>query len=165
MEQNNLTSTFSLLKTRLRIIATSILGNDDDAQDALQEAFYKLWKRHSDIKSRHEAEKLSVTAVKNASIDMLRHRMSHPADRIEDNTAIADEQSETEREELFKRVSTIIEMQLSERQRDIIMMRDMQEMSFQEIARRLDMSEENVRMTLSRARKIVRNIYQSINHD
>lgn len=39
MEQNNLTSAFSLLKTRLRIIATSILGNDDDAQDALQEAF------------------------------------------------------------------------------------------------------------------------------
>lgn len=165
MEQNNLTSTFSLLKTRLHIIATSILGNDDDAQDALQEAFYKLWKRHSDIKSRQEAEKLSVTAVKNTSIDMLRHRISHPTEQIEYRTAIADEQFETEREELFKRVSTIIETQLSERQRDIIMMRDMQEMSFQEIARRLDMSEENVRMTLSRARKIVRNIYQSTNHD
>lgn len=165
MEQNNLTSTFSLLKTRLRVIATSILGNDDDAQDALQEAFYKLWKRHSDVKSRQEAEKLSVTAVKNASIDMLRHRLAHPVEQIEDRTAIADEQGEPEREELFKRVSTIIEMQLSERQRDIIMMRDMQEMSFQEIARRLDMSEENVRMTLSRARKIVRTIYQNINHD
>lgn len=167
MEQNHLASTFNLLRTRLRIIATSILGNDDDAQDAIQDAFYKLWKGHSDLASRSEAERLSVTAVKNASIDLLRRRTTSRADQIDDNIAeeVSEEASEPEREEVFKRVKTIIDMQLSERQRTVLMMRDMEDLSFREIAERLNMSEENVRMTLSRTRKIVRNIYQNMNYD
>lgn len=166
MEQNNLTSAFSLLKTRLRIIATSILGNDDDAQDALQEAFYKLWRRHSDIDSPQEAARLSVTAVKNASIDMLRHRASHMTEQINESSATVDAgEEDDERGEVLKRVTMIIEARLSERQRDILKMRDMEDMPFAEIARRMDMTEENVRMTLSRARKIVRTIYQNMNYD
>ncbi len=167
MEQNHLTSTFSMLRTRLRIIATSILGNDDDAQDAIQEAFYKLWRRHSDVASRPEAERLSVTAVKNASIDLLRHRNSSRADQIDETTAreTVDETPESDREELFKRVKTIIDLQLTERQRTVLTMRDMEDLSFKEIAERLGTSEENARMTLSRARKIVRTIYQNMNYD
>ena len=167
MEPNNLTSTFSLLRTRLRMIATSILGNDDDAQDALQDAFYKLWKRHHDIDSSQEAEGLAVTAVKNASIDMLRHRAAHPTEQIVERAGTADDDSDSalEREELYKRVTTIIELRLSERQRDVVKMRDMQGLSFQEIADRLDMSAENVRMTLSRSRKIIRDIYRNMNYE
>lgn len=167
MEPNNLTSTFSLLRTRLRMIATSILGNDDDAQDALQDAFYKLWKRHHDIDSCQEAEGLAVTAVKNASIDMLRHRVAHPTEQIVERADTADDDSDSalEREELYKRVTTIIELRLSERQRDVVKMRDMQGLSFQEIADRLDMSAENVRMTLSRSRKIIRDIYRNMNYE
>ena len=164
MEPNNLTSTFSLLRTRLRMIATSILGNDDDAQDALQDAFYKLWKRHHDIDSSQEAEGLAVTAVKNASIDMLRHRRARQ-DLERADTADDDSDSALEREELYKRVTTIIELRLSERQRDVVKMRDMQGLSFQEIADRLDMSAENVRMTLSRSRKIIRDIYRNMNYE
>jgi len=165
MEQNNLTSTFNLLRTRLRIIATSILGNDDDAQDALQDAFYKLWRGHKEIASPADAERLSVTAVRNAAIDALRQRTAHPTEEIDNRITQSEEPSEADREELFKRIRTIIDVRLSERQRDIMMMRDMQGLSFKEIAGRLGMSEENVRMTLSRSRKIVRTIYQNMNYD
>lgn len=126
-----------------------------------------MWRRHSDIDSPQEAARLSVTAVKNASIDMLRHRASHTTEQINESSATVDagEEDEEERDEVLKRVTTIIEARLSEKQRDILKMRDMEDMPFAEIARRMDMTEENVRMTLSRARKIVRTIYQNMNYD
>lgn len=50
------------------------LPNREDADDALQEAFFRLWKHADRIDSREEAEALTVATVKNLCIDVLRKR-------------------------------------------------------------------------------------------
>ncbi|MDE7335203.1 MAG: sigma-70 family RNA polymerase sigma factor, partial [Muribaculaceae bacterium] len=43
MSQDILTSTFLRLRGRLRATARRVLADDSSADDALQEAFFKLW--------------------------------------------------------------------------------------------------------------------------
>ena len=45
MDPRQLTSTFMAMRQRLLASARQILGNDDDAVDALQDAFVGLWSR------------------------------------------------------------------------------------------------------------------------
>ena len=60
-----LLSAFNRLKRRLRDIAREISGNSDDADDALQEAFARLWERRKAIISEDEASALMTTTVRN----------------------------------------------------------------------------------------------------
>ncbi|MDE7335204.1 MAG: sigma-70 family RNA polymerase sigma factor, partial [Muribaculaceae bacterium] len=109
-----------------------------------------------------QAEGLTVVAVRNSCIDQLRRnsrRAECPIDPVAEEVADTDPQSD--RAELYESVRAIINGQLSERERQVITMRDTQGYSFAEIAAELNITETNARMILSRARKAVREIYLS----
>lgn len=74
-----------------------------------------------------------------------------------------DDAKEQDMRERFDAVKRIVEMQLSDTQRRVLWMRDYEGYSFAEIAAAVDMTEENVRQTLSRARKQIRETYKNIN--
>lgn len=159
-----LTSSFSALKCRLQRLAIGILGDSNDADDALQDAFCKLWARRENIKSRQEAEALSVTAVHNVCIDTLRRHSHSPTVSIDENRdtityPVDDTESYASREELFAEVDKIITRQLTEQQQAILRMRDVECMSYEAIAESLNMQPTAVRMALSRIRKTIREIY------
>lgn len=162
MSQDILTTTFLRLRGRLLASARRLLADDSAAEDALQEAFFKLWERRRSIESRAEAEGLTVVAVRNSCIDQLR-RSSRRAECPIDPTAeaVAETDPESDRAELYESVRAIINGQLNERERQVITMRDTQGYSFAEIAGELKITETNARMILSRARKTVREIYLS----
>lgn len=70
---------------------------------------------------------------------------------------------EQEVQEIFDEVKRIIELQLTETQRQVLWMRDYEGYSFAEIADAMDITEENARQILSRARRIVRETYKRLN--
>lgn len=74
MSKETLTSTFTDLRKNFLRLAMRFLPNREDADDALQEAFFRLWKHADRIDSREEAEALTVATVKNLCIDVLRKR-------------------------------------------------------------------------------------------
>ncbi|MCI7424341.1 MAG: sigma-70 region 4 domain-containing protein, partial [Prevotella sp.] len=74
-----------------------------------------------------------------------------------------DDAKEQDMRERFDAVKRIVETQLSDTQRRVLWMRDYEGYSFAEIAAAVDMTEENVRQTLSRARKQIRETYKNIN--
>ncbi len=76
-DKNVLVDTFSNLRSRFKRIALKILNGEEDAEDALQDAFCKLWKHSDKIKSASEAEALITVAVKNASIDSWRKQQHY----------------------------------------------------------------------------------------
>jgi DNA-directed RNA polymerase specialized sigma24 family protein len=45
MTEDNITSRFVALRQRLRLTAKRLLGTSEDADDALQDFFVKLWSR------------------------------------------------------------------------------------------------------------------------
>ena len=142
-------------------LAERITGNRDDAADAVQDAFVKLWQQRGNYKDARHAQGAGMMTVRTTSIDMAR-RNRHQADIPIDQAAeTAEDLSDNDRSLAYRQVLKIIDSDLSHKQRLIIDMREMQGMEFDDIAKQLNMTAANVRVELSRARKRVREIYQS----
>ncbi len=159
-----LPTAFERLGRKLRGMARGLLGNADDADDALQEAFCRLWPRRSSIRSEEEAARLLTVTVKNLSIDVLRRRQTSdwvPLD--EERDAVPDEEATMleSREEQYRRISTLVEQKLTPLQRDILNRREILGQDYEEIARDLQMQQPALRTQLSRARKIIRECYKN----
>lgn len=106
-----------------------------------------------------------MMTVRTTSIDMAR-RNSHRADvPVEQAAYITEETTDDERSLAYQQVRYIIDNELTPKQRTIIDLREIEELGFDDIANRLDMTAANVRVELSRARKRVREIYQSRRND
>ena len=99
--------------------------------------------------------------VRTTSIDMARHN-SHQTDvSLDQVTDTVEEVNDNDRSLAYNQVRRIIDNDLSHNQRLIIDLREMEGMEFDDIAKRMNMTPANVRVELSRARKRVREIYQS----
>lgn len=166
MDNDKIAIAFVGIRQRLMKIAGRILGNDEDAEDTVQEAFCRLWQRRESFDSLSEVEGVGMVAVRNLCIDSKRHRMVTSEVGFDENRAIAeavenDSYSELERKEAFEELNVIMERELSDVQLAIVRMREYEERSYDEIAGILGMQPTAVRMQLSRARKLVREIYRN----
>lgn len=159
---------FRRLGTRLKRMAERLSGSPDDADDALQEAFCRLWPKADSISSENEAAALLTTAVRNISIDITRHQRRFISEaRTEDVPELADtgvEDSEA-REEMFRSVERIIVAHLSPLSSEILHRKEVKGESCEEIAAALSMQSAAVRMHLSRARKTIRECYKNKCHE
>lgn len=163
MTEDILTATFTTLQRRFSRLAHGILNKDEDVEDALQEAFCRLWPKRERIRSRQEAEALVTTTVKHISIDLLRRnqvRQPLPLDEERDAPLDFGADETEEQEERFRQVERLIEQELTETQRAILQRKEYDGLSLNEIAAELRMQPAAVRMQLSRARKLIRTLYQ-----
>ncbi|MDE6859538.1 MAG: sigma-70 family RNA polymerase sigma factor [Duncaniella sp.] len=162
MKQSILASTFISIRQRLHAMAAGIVGNDDEADDVLHDAFCRLWTRHPDVTDEVAAMKLSYTAVKNSAIDSFRRSQAHPHVQIDTSTTdMVDEADEkTDGEATYSAVLRLSERVLNPRQLSVFRLHDIEGLTFGEVAEELGMSPEYVRVTLSRSRKIIRDIYR-----
>lgn len=163
MSEETLISTFTRLRKRLLHLATSYLHSSYDADDVLQEAFCRLWPRADSMETEQSVEAMAVTTVRNLSIDEWRKRSR--TDEVEfdaerDTRLSTSPMEEMERQEQFAILEQLIENQLSPVQRQILRLREYEELEMDEIAERVGMTPENVRVNLSRARKRIREVYQ-----
>ena len=164
-QPDRITSAFTTLREQMLSLAERITGNRDDAADAVQDAFVKLWQHPERYQTTSHVQGAGMTAVRNLSIDMARRKGRHADVPIEQMTDTADEPTETEPSTAYGQVRRIIDNELSARQRTIIDLREMKGLEFEDIATRLDMTTASVRVELSRARKKVREIYRNRKED
>lgn len=162
MKEDLLTSVYRRCKERLRLTARRYVG-DDEADDALQEAFCRLWKRKDDLISDSEAEGLTVTVLRNVCIDTLRRQAVRRHDTIDEGRALDvaadDPQRNEDLADLYSEVSTLIDGALSVRDRRVLYLRDRDGWEFEDIAAETGLSEANIRLIVSRARKTIRQLY------
>ena len=164
-QPDRITSAFTTLREQMLSLAERITGNRDDAADAVQDAFVKLWQHPERYQTTSHVQGAGMTAVRNLSIDMAR-RNSRQADMsIEQMTDAIEEPAENESTAAYRQVRRIIDNELTSRQRTIIDLREMEGLEFEDIAARLNMTAANVRVELSRARKKVREIYRNRKED
>ncbi|MDE5983043.1 MAG: sigma-70 family RNA polymerase sigma factor [Duncaniella sp.] len=155
-----LTSVFTRLRPRLHSTARRLLESDDDADDAVQEAFCRLWQRRDRLSGESEAEGVSVTTVRNICIDSLRQRQSRPTDQLDESSDRPDDTGTSPPlQELVEEVNTLISASLSARDREILIHRECDGWEFDEIAEHYGMTEASVRVAISRARRTVRQCY------
>lgn len=161
MSEEQLVSTFTTLRRKFLHLALRLLPHDEEAEDALQDAFCRLWPRRDHINSNAEAEALTTTTIRNICIDRLRKKELETVPIDEERDKIEAGHDEAEREELIKDVEKIIRTELTPLQQQIIEEREYKGRDIEEIAKRLDMQPTAVRMQLSRARKKIREIYKT----
>lgn len=164
-EKNVLVETFSNLRNRFKHIALKILNEEEDAEDALQDAFCKLWTHCDKVGTESEAEALITVAVRNASIDSWRKQQHYQNVELNQNirsdTAYTTDNS-LETREKYHLVEMIIKRRLTPLQQEILKRRDFDGEEYEHIAKSLNMQQAAVRVQLSRARKTIREIYQKM---
>lgn len=159
-QPDRITSAFTTLREQMLSLAERITGNRDDAADAVQDAFVKLWMQRGHYDNARHARGAGLTTVRNTSIDLVRRYSHYREVPVEQAAAIEVTEAHNEREQAYLQVRAIIDKELSANQRAIIDMREMQGMEFDDIAARLGMQPATVRVELSRARKRIREIYR-----
>lgn len=148
MAKDFLTEAFISLKDRWK------------AEDALQEAFCRLWGRKYKAASLKEAVGLLSKTGRNIQIDEYR-KYSRGKTVSLDGIVVEDEgASLDETESLFRKVEASVEKELSETQKEIIKMHEYGGITFEDIADELGMTPVAVRMQASRARKLLRDKFR-----
>ncbi len=151
------------LSQRLFSLSLRITGNRDEARDVLQDVFLKLWTTRETLHEIKNIAAFATTITRNQSIDRLRLRnptldIDIAGHRIEQENEIPD----NENAEKLALISRTLKY-LSEIQQKVFTMRDMECLEFEQIAKETNMTEENVRVTLSRARKRIRELIEDRN--
>lgn len=62
------------LTPRLYSVAFSVLGNAEDAEDAVQDTFARLWEKRNELERMENAEGYFMTTLRHISLNMLRNR-------------------------------------------------------------------------------------------
>ena len=160
MSDKTIITVFTKLRRKFLNMAMAILPNEDDAADALQDAFCKLWPRRDTINDEGKAEALTGITVRNICIDKTRKRELCTVPLDEEHDTIDTETTYKEREERYNTVKAIIDNELTELQKTIVKLKEIEGLEIEEIAKRQTMTESAVRMNLSRARNKIRECYR-----
>jgi RNA polymerase sigma-70 factor (ECF subfamily) len=141
--------------------AFRILRNQEEAEDAVQEVFIRMWNMGKKIDGYSSIDALATKMIKNYSIDQLRKQkhLSRDKDAIQNNLTFPSHVEIMERIESYNIIQTIIS-RMPDLYRDIINLRDIEELSYEEIADRTGQNINALRVTLSRARALLRDEYK-----
>ena len=158
MKQDNLTYSFLHLREKLHRSAMRFLRNDEDARDALQDTFFKLW-QNGPVETDTEARNKLFTVLRNICIDRLRRPATVSITEAEtDGMTVQPDFTED-----MDRMESLLTAGLTDTQRHIYTLVARDGMEYEDIASALDMKVEAVRMNMSRARKKIKDNYQKLN--
>lgn len=147
--------------------AFRLLSSREEAEDAVQEVFVKLWKMRDRLLEYRSTEALAMTMTRNHCLDILRKRgRIYTEDLSNSDVDIASGNPEQifEKGEMYQIVIKIIE-DLPEKFRSVIQLKDIDGYDYEEISEKLKISVSNLRVNLSRGRKMVREQLKTINYE
>ena len=165
MDANDFKRRFLPYHQKLYRVAFRLMGNAQDAEDMVQETYLKLWKRREELPPDiGNIEAYCVTLTKNLCYDALRAAHIEEEERTPEELNIAQDSDlfrEVAARDEVNQVKRIIET-LPRQQRQVILMRDVNDCSMQEIEQATGLSAINIRVLLSRTRKKIREQFNII---
>ena len=158
MNQKEFLETVLPFKDKVFRLAKRLLVSSDEAEDATQELYFKLWKNKSKIEGYDNVEAYAMMMTKNYCLDQLKSKRASNMTLVHSN--YTDEASSTlETNVEFKDSASIIKRMMNdlpEKQRTIIQLREVEKYEYQEIGKIMNMEPTAIRVALSRARKTLR---------
>ena len=166
-----------LVRKYERLVTTcaySVVGNQDDVMDVSQEVFLKVYRSIGTFKGDSEFSTWLYRIAKNTALDFVRKRKQttvsiDTSGEEGDGFDIADENesSSPEKNALKKERAKILHeaiAKLSEEHREVIILRDLNDYSYDAIAESLGIEPGTVKSRLSRARESLRKILLKENY-
>ena len=152
------------LKNELYRLALRITLNPADAEDVVQETMMKVWNRRQQWEQIESMEAFCLTICRNLSLDKTR-KMSHQDQSLDsgehdapDYSYAANPEEQAIGQDRVRLVRQLINS-LPEKQRTVMQLRDFEGKSYKEIAAILNISEEQVKVNIFRARQTVKQKY------
>lgn len=154
-------------------IASHMLSNADDAMDASQEVFIRVYRSLSSFRGDSKFSTWLYRVANNVCLDILRKRNYRVVSLDGEITAEDGEKQAMEIPDAFD-VEAVVEKaefgalvqkainMLPEQHRAILVMRDMQDLSYTEISETLKLPEGTVKSRINRARTSLREIFLSL---
>lgn len=147
---------------KLFALAFRMLSNRQEAEDVVQDVFMKMWMMGNKLDEYNDLCALAVTMTRNNCLDMLR-KWKHidngtdgsltmdldPAPSPYDQMVTAENES----------ILDLIIEELPPLYRDLVKLREINGLSYEEIAVKNDVNINTLRVTLSRARKMIKEAY------
>ena len=155
------------LKNRLYRLALRITAHTGESEDIVQETIIKAWNHRNEFETSLAVEAFCITACRNMALDCIakNERQNIPLDNsIYDQVDNAATPFQTLSHEDRKEWVHKLFQHLPEKQRIIMQLRDIEGKPYKEIAKLLQISEEQVKVTLFRARQRIRNEFEKIDH-
>ena len=153
MRQNKFKTAILPIVDKLFRLALSITGNKEDAEDVVQDVLLHVWKKE-DWEKIENIEAYCFRSTRNRALDTI---------ALKDNQteALPDDFDYPEQENIAQRVEAQEQIELvekwleglPEKQQTIFRLREVEELSYKEIATILNITEEQVKITLFRLRR------------
>ena len=149
------------LKNKLFRLALRITLNNADAEDIVQETLIKVWKKRESWNEIESIEAFCYSICRNLALDRTRRadKFSESLDETRDTTAdtsySSNPEEQVQQSDRMKLVKELID-HLPEKQRSVIQLRDFEGKSYKEIADIMQMTDEQVKVTLFRARQTIK---------
>ena len=179
--ENLLAEMIDRYKPRLTAIAYSLLGNREDAEEAVSDTYMEAYRHFGDFRDLAEGDRIRLLVIytKNNAKDRLRKRRrkrtlstealttggedeNAPEWEIPDDSAIPE--NVVLNEERSRRIASYID-RLSDEQHDVILLRYYHNMSIRTIAQRLKISETAVNARLMRAKAALKKMMKEVEFD
>ena len=153
-----------MFQNRLYGLCLRIMGNEQDALDATQETFIKIYQNLPGYKSIASFSTWACRIATNTCLDMLRRRKSRAAVSMEameeEGMTFVSKTEESAEGEVMRSITSKELAQaidsLPEDQRMVIVLRDVQGLSYEEIAAMLNLNLNTVKSRISRGRMSLR---------
>ena len=147
------------LKNELFRLALRITLNRAEAEDIVQDTLIKVWNRREEWNAIDSIEAFSLTVCRNLSLDRIKKK-GNDNDSLEDVKAAEPLASSNPQDRMIQtdkvRLIRQIVDGLPEKQRSCMQLRDFEGKTYKEIAGVLDISEEQVKVNIFRARQTVK---------
>ncbi len=146
------------LSNKLLRFAIQFLKDKEQAKDAVQDIFLKLWQKREELEKVENVEAFAMRMVRNRCLDIIR---SNRTVLVEDNKIryLNEEKTDTDREMDLSETARLVRHvigKLPEVQKQVMWLRDIEQFDYDEIAKITDIEINTLRVNLSRARKKVR---------
>lgn len=154
MEQSEFERMAQQWRQRARETGLAFGATADEAEDIAQDTLLKLWAMRHELERYRSVESLAAVVARNLTIDLHRSRRTVRLDDTSIHLSVSDKIADTDiisREEgrwLRQRLA-----QLPPRQHTVLVMRQVEHRSYEEIAALLGIGVSSAKVLLSRARK------------
>lgn len=152
------------VKNKLYRFALRFLGNEDEAQDVVQEVFIKAWDRREELHVYRSVEAWCMQVTRNLSLNRLKSGHYRKTEELmvgQDVTHGMSPYEHTEADDVLRTIDQLLQ-RLPRPQQQVLQLRDIEGYAYQEISDILDMPLAQVKVNLFRARKTLREQLKSI---